>query len=135
MLTRFPQSSDKPSVYYNLYRLYADIDPAKSSDYKNRLLKDYPDSVFAKVILDPDYAHPAVATFADGLAHLLVIHAVEQSAGRIQCSGRPYGTALYGIAMWLITPAGVHSDAVQAENLRRCLAAGDELETLAALGF
>jgi aminoglycoside phosphotransferase (APT) family kinase protein len=44
-------------------------------------------------------------------------------------------SALYGIAMWLITPGGVHSDGAQAENLRRCLAAGDELETLAALGF
>ena len=56
LLARFPQSNDKPSVYYNLYRLYADIDAAKSNDYKNRLLKEYPESVFAKVILDPDYA-------------------------------------------------------------------------------
>lgn len=56
LLTRFSQSSDKPSIYYNLYRLYADIDVAKSNDYKNRLLKEYPESVFAKVILDPDYA-------------------------------------------------------------------------------
>jgi tetratricopeptide (TPR) repeat protein len=56
LLARFPQSSDKPSVYYNLYRLYADIDAGKSTDYKNRLLKEYPESVFAKVILDPDYA-------------------------------------------------------------------------------
>ncbi|MFC0515833.1 hypothetical protein ACFFGT_16545 [Mucilaginibacter angelicae] len=56
LLARFPQSSDKPSIYYNLYRLYADIDAAKSTDYKNRLLKEYPESVFAKVILDPDYA-------------------------------------------------------------------------------
>jgi hypothetical protein len=44
-------------------------------------------------------------------------------------------SVLYGIAMWLITPGGVHSDEVQAENLRRCLTAGQELETLAALGF
>jgi aminoglycoside phosphotransferase (APT) family kinase protein len=42
-------------------------------------------------------------------------------------------SVLYGIAMWLITPRGVHSDEVQAENLRRCLAAGEDLETLAAL--
>lgn len=56
LLTRFPQSSDKPSIYYNLYRLYADIDATKSNDYKNRLLKEYPESIFAKVILDPDYA-------------------------------------------------------------------------------
>jgi aminoglycoside phosphotransferase (APT) family kinase protein len=44
-------------------------------------------------------------------------------------------SVLYGIAMWLITPGGVHSDEVQAENLRRCLIAGKELETLAALGL
>lgn len=56
LLSRFPQSSDKPSIYYNLYRLYADIDATKSNDYKTRLLKEYPESVFAKVILDPDYA-------------------------------------------------------------------------------
>lgn len=56
LLSRFPQSSDKPSIYYNLYRLYADIDATKSNDYKNRLLKEYSESVFAKVILDPDYA-------------------------------------------------------------------------------
>jgi tetratricopeptide (TPR) repeat protein len=56
LLARFPQSSDKPSIYYNLYRLYADLDAAKSNDYKNKLLKEYPESVFAKVILDPDYA-------------------------------------------------------------------------------
>ncbi|GAC1637254.1 MAG: hypothetical protein NVS4B6_06500 [Mycobacterium sp.] len=43
-------------------------------------------------------------------------------------------SVLYGIAMWLITPGGVHSEEVQAENLRRCLAAGEDLDTLAALG-
>lgn len=41
--------------------------------------------------------------------------------------------ALYGVLMWLITPGGVHSDAAQAEYLRRCLAAADDLETLDAL--
>ena len=41
---------------------------------------------------------------------------------------------LYGIAMWLITPDGVHSDEVQDLSLRRCLVAGDELRTLSALG-
>jgi Phosphotransferase enzyme family len=41
---------------------------------------------------------------------------------------------LYGIMMWLITPDGVHSDAAQLLNLERCLTAGDELATLAALG-
>jgi hypothetical protein len=40
---------------------------------------------------------------------------------------------LYGIIMWLITPQGVHSDAVQSTSLIRCLIAGEELRTLAAL--
>jgi aminoglycoside phosphotransferase (APT) family kinase protein len=40
---------------------------------------------------------------------------------------------LYGVAMWLITPNGVHTDEVQDVNLQRCLTAGEDLETLAAL--
>jgi aminoglycoside phosphotransferase (APT) family kinase protein len=41
--------------------------------------------------------------------------------------------ALYGVMMWLITPDGVHTDEAQARFLQRCLAAADDLETLAAL--
>ena len=41
---------------------------------------------------------------------------------------------LYGVLMWLITPDGVHTDEAQLLNLERCLTAGDELATLAALG-
>ena len=41
--------------------------------------------------------------------------------------------ALYGILMWLITPAGVHTNEAQLLNLERCLAAGEQLNTLAAL--
>jgi predicted dehydrogenase len=45
----------------------------------------YPEQVclarsFRNRILDPGYAHPAVATFADGLAHMVVILAIERSA-------------------------------------------------------
>lgn len=56
LLTRFKTSSDKAAVYYNLYRLYADIDASRSELYKSRILKEFPESVFAKVILDPDYS-------------------------------------------------------------------------------
>lgn len=55
LLKRFPNAINKPSVYYNLYRLYSDIDKEKSDYYKNLILKDYPETNFAKVILDPDY--------------------------------------------------------------------------------
>ncbi|WP_184547959.1 tetratricopeptide repeat protein [Mucilaginibacter sp. FT3.2] len=56
LLTRFPKSTDMAAIYYNLYRLYADIDAAKSEGYKNRILKEFPETAFAKIILDPEYA-------------------------------------------------------------------------------
>ena len=55
ILKRFPDDPNKAAIYYNLYRLYSDIDAAKSEEYKNLLLKNYASSVYAKVILDPDY--------------------------------------------------------------------------------
>ncbi|MFI5163289.1 MAG: tetratricopeptide repeat protein, partial [Sphingobacteriales bacterium] len=55
LLARFPDSPDKPALYYSLYRLHADNDPAKADQYKNMLLKNYPDTPFAKIIMDPDY--------------------------------------------------------------------------------
>ncbi|ASU32854.1 hypothetical protein MuYL_0954 [Mucilaginibacter xinganensis] len=56
ILSRFPNDANKASIYYNLYRLYADIDKAKSDNYKNILLRDYASTPFAKIISDPDYA-------------------------------------------------------------------------------
>ncbi|MBB6111654.1 Tetratricopeptide repeat-containing protein [Mucilaginibacter lappiensis] len=56
MLARFPDNPDKPAIYYNLYRLYTDIDASKSDMYKNRILKEYPQTAFAKIILDPEYS-------------------------------------------------------------------------------
>jgi tetratricopeptide (TPR) repeat protein len=56
LLARFPNSPDKPALYYSLYRLYADSDPGKSEQYKSMLLKNYPDTPFAKIILDPDFS-------------------------------------------------------------------------------
>ncbi|WDF56240.1 type IX secretion system periplasmic lipoprotein PorW/SprE [Mucilaginibacter sp. KACC 22063] len=56
LLTRFPNNDDKAAIYYNLYRLYSNINIEKSDYYKNLLLKDYPATAFAKIILDPSYA-------------------------------------------------------------------------------
>ena len=56
ILQLFPNDPNKPAIYYNLYRLYSELDPAKSDHYKNLLLKNYADTPFAKVISDPDFA-------------------------------------------------------------------------------
>jgi tetratricopeptide (TPR) repeat protein len=57
LISRFPDSPDKPALYYNLYRLYADDgNQAKSDEYKNLLLKNYPQTAFAQIIIDPAYS-------------------------------------------------------------------------------
>jgi tetratricopeptide (TPR) repeat protein len=55
ILRRYPNDPNKPAIYYNLYRLYTDIDATKSNYYKDRLLREYPETPFAKIIVDPDF--------------------------------------------------------------------------------
>jgi tetratricopeptide (TPR) repeat protein len=56
LLNRFPDNGNAPAIYYNLYRLYSESNPAQSDKYKNLLVKNYPETPFAKTILDPDYS-------------------------------------------------------------------------------
>lgn len=56
MMKRFPDNKYKLPAYYNLYRTYLSMkDTAKADVYKNILLNDYPDSEYAKLILNPNY--------------------------------------------------------------------------------
>lgn len=55
LLNRVPGSSLQPAVYYNLYLLYSATDSSKSDSFRERLLKEYPESSFAKVIRNPSY--------------------------------------------------------------------------------
>jgi len=57
LLRRYSDNSLKPAIYYNLYRLYSTSDPAKSAQYRDILVKQYPETAFTKVILDPNYSH------------------------------------------------------------------------------
>jgi tetratricopeptide (TPR) repeat protein len=57
LLARFPNDPNKAAIYYSLYRLYGDTNIAALADeYKNRLIKEFPETAFAKVITDPDYS-------------------------------------------------------------------------------
>jgi tetratricopeptide (TPR) repeat protein len=56
LLSRYPNNEGNAAVYYNLYRLYFDSNKQLSDTYKNKLLSAFPGSIFAKVILDPNYA-------------------------------------------------------------------------------
>ena len=59
-LKRFPDNKLRPEIYYNLYRLYTAQKNNKQSEYyKNKLLNEFPNSLFSKVILDPSYTSEA----------------------------------------------------------------------------
>src|SRR5690606_25874390 len=55
LLTRYPATADAPLLYYNLYRLYTDIDAEKAAHYREKLLADFPDSRYSHIIRDPMY--------------------------------------------------------------------------------
>jgi tetratricopeptide (TPR) repeat protein len=56
MLARFPNDQNKAATYYSLYRLYSDAgNAAKAELYKNKTIKEFPETSFAKVLTDPDY--------------------------------------------------------------------------------
>lgn len=63
LLKRYPDNKFKLASYYQLYRTYLTMNNLTKSDYyKNILLKDYPDSEYAKIIQNPGYAKIAMAS-------------------------------------------------------------------------
>jgi outer membrane protein assembly factor BamD (BamD/ComL family) len=56
LLRRYPQSDYVIPSYYYLYQLYTKLSKtAEAEKYKNLLLSKAPESVYAKIILDPTY--------------------------------------------------------------------------------
>ncbi|MVN20307.1 tetratricopeptide repeat protein [Mucilaginibacter sp. HMF7410] len=56
LLNRFPDNPNLPVIYYSLYRLYTDEhNEPQAEKYKNLLLKNYPQTQYARIILDPEY--------------------------------------------------------------------------------
>lgn len=59
ILNNYPENTIKPAIYYNLYRLYSTLDPAKSATYRDMLVNQFPETSFARIIVDPDYSRKA----------------------------------------------------------------------------
>jgi len=55
VLARFPESEYRPEVLYLLYLIYQEKDSAQSDFYKDDLLENYPNSTYAKLIINPNY--------------------------------------------------------------------------------
>jgi tetratricopeptide (TPR) repeat protein len=50
LLVRFPQTTYRPEVLYFLYLIYDRMQDARRSEYEEKLLQDYPNSTFARLI-------------------------------------------------------------------------------------
>lgn len=55
-LKKFPAHKFEPTVLYQLYRIYLSIpDSSIAESFKTKLLSDYPDSEYSRIIKDPDF--------------------------------------------------------------------------------
>lgn len=55
-LKRYPNNSNEPTIFYQLYRIYLAMpDNAKAEDYKNRLISKYPNSEYTQIVTDPEF--------------------------------------------------------------------------------
>lgn len=56
LLKRYPRGKWSLETYYQLYRLYkTGGDERSAQEYANRILKEFPDSEYAKILKDPKY--------------------------------------------------------------------------------
>lgn len=55
LLRRFPSSVFEPEVLYALYLLTRESDPSAADQYATLLKSKYPESKFAKILINPDY--------------------------------------------------------------------------------
>jgi tetratricopeptide (TPR) repeat protein len=55
LLTRFPESNLAPEALYKLYLIYLDFDDSKTALYADLLKTNHPNSIFAKILINPNY--------------------------------------------------------------------------------
>jgi len=55
LLRRFPKSEYRPEVLYKLHLILKDSNPELAKKYGDELLRDFPESTFAKTLKNPNY--------------------------------------------------------------------------------
>jgi tetratricopeptide (TPR) repeat protein len=55
LLSRFPNTAYYPEVLYKLYLICKDFDAPKSARYSEMLIRQFPESDFAKIIINPNH--------------------------------------------------------------------------------
>jgi len=104
MLSRFPDSEHKPEVMYQLYLLYKEQGNIERQNfYKNELISQYPKSIFALTIINPNYS-------AESQAATTILQKIYKEAYELQEAGQ-YAKALSMVKNALINePENAFSD-------------------------
>ena len=55
LLERFPESEFKPEALYKLYLIARETDEALATRYSDQLKREFPNSTFTRILLNPDY--------------------------------------------------------------------------------
>jgi len=64
-INRFPETEYRYEIMYFLYLLFSDLgDAQKSEYYKNLILSEAPNSIYAKIIINPNYTEDSQAASA-----------------------------------------------------------------------
>lgn len=56
LLKRYPNNAKLDMIYYSLYLANEGVDNGKVNTYKNLVLSKYPNSIYAKTIIDPNFS-------------------------------------------------------------------------------
>lgn len=55
LLKRFPETEHRPETLYKLYLIFKDTDPAKAEGFASELKEKFPESSYAKILVNPNY--------------------------------------------------------------------------------
>lgn len=55
LLIRFPETTYKPEVLYQMYLIYKDMENPRQEEYKKMIVEGFPNSIYAKIIINPNY--------------------------------------------------------------------------------
>jgi len=56
LLSRFPNTEKRLMVYYSMFKMYTlEKNTPKANEFKNKIIAEYPESDYAKILLNPEY--------------------------------------------------------------------------------
>ena len=56
LLARFPSNNHLEAIYYSLYLIAKNTDPAQADAFKSKVIKEFPGSAYARILLDPSFS-------------------------------------------------------------------------------